>query len=69
MSSRGSNRRVVFRVFTSFDEENEHDHERLASLTPIQRWQEFAVLQRRAFGDTWTEEPMVKTATYETVDW
>jgi hypothetical protein len=69
MSPRSSKREAVFRVFTSFDEENEHEHDRLASLTPLQRWGEFAVLQRRVFGEKWTSEPMVKKVTFETVEW
>lgn len=69
MSGCESKRSAVFRLFASFEEENNAEHERLASLTPLQRWQEFAVLQRRAFGDAWTEEPMVKAASVETVDW
>ena len=69
MSSRGCNNKAVFRVFASFDEENDAEHDRLASLTPIQRWDEFAVLQKRAWGESWTSTPMVKTATVESIDW
>lgn len=69
MSSRRSREKAVFRVFASFDEENECEHDRLASLTPLERWREFAVLQQRVWGERWTGEPMVKTATYETVEW
>jgi hypothetical protein len=69
MSARATRDGAVVRVFSSFEEENETEHARWATLTPQERWDELAVLQRRAFGEKWTSEPMVKVARYEAVDW
>jgi len=38
------------RVFGSFEEENEAEHQRLAAMSHDERMQEFAVLQARRWG-------------------
>jgi hypothetical protein len=60
---------ALVRVFVSFDDENETEHRRLASMTPQERMLEFAVLQARRWGEAWGRSPIVKRATWETVSW
>jgi hypothetical protein len=56
-------------VFSSFEEENSAEHLRLAGMTPSQRLDEFALLQKRVWGTRWTEKPMKKIASVERVSW
>lgn len=69
MASRLSHQQPAVRIYSSLSVENAAEHARRASLTPLERWREFAVLQRRIWGAKWTSESMVKTASYEVVDW
>ena len=57
------------KIFSSFEEENKTEHQRLANMSGAERMREFGILQERAFGKDWAKTPMVKTATYEMVDW
>ncbi|MCK4763646.1 MAG: hypothetical protein KAW12_15705 [Candidatus Aminicenantes bacterium] len=56
-------------VFSSFEDENRAEHRRLALLTPMQRMEEFAILQERMWGKKWTEERIVKIASFEKLTW
>ncbi len=56
-------------IFRSFDEENQAEYRRRAKMTPKERYDEFTVLQERAWGKDWASQPMVKIATWEDVDW
>lgn len=47
-------------IFHSFEEEAKAEYERLAAMTPFERWAEMAVLQERCWGEKWTKEPMKK---------
>ncbi len=60
---------MAVKIFSSFEEENEAEHSRLAAKTPEQCLDEFAILQERLWGKKWTEEPIVKVATWEKVPW
>lgn len=62
-------RDTTFRVFATFDEENEAEHRRLAALSPQARLRELAVIQRRRWGEGWTTVPIVKTASWEKLAW
>lgn len=62
-------RKPEVRVFSSFEEENAANHRRYAEMSPEERLREFAVLQARVWGDRWTSIPMVKTASWERLDW
>ena len=62
-------RNLRVEVFSSFEDENRAEHRRLAKMTPFERLDEFAILQERVWGKKWTDEPMVKIATYEKVSW
>ena len=57
------------RVFSSLEEDNRFERQRLAHMTPEERCCEFAVLQERMWGSDWTSNPMAKVASYETVTW
>lgn len=61
------NRRV--RCFQSFEEENKAEYRRRQEMTPEQRMKEFEALQERRWGKDWTQKPMQKIATWETLDW
>ena len=56
-------------VFSSFQEENNAEHVRLAMMTPTQRLDEFALLQERLWGKKWTHGRMVRTVKVEKLDW
>ncbi len=62
------NRRDV-RFFASFEDENAAEHRRRPNMTPQERLEEFAALQERRWGSSWTSVPMVKKATWERVSW
>ena len=57
------------RVFGSFEEENEAEHQRLAAMSHDERMQEFAVLQARRWGEDWGRRPIEKRATWERLSW
>lgn len=58
-------RKLKVSVFSSFEDENRAEHRRLASMTPEQRWDEFAVLQERVWGEKWTNTPIEKKVRFE----
>ena len=60
---------VHIKVFSSFEDENEAEHRRLAAMTPEQRWQEMAVLQGRVWGVDWATKPIERIAHCEVLDW
>ncbi|MEM7588097.1 MAG: hypothetical protein AAF560_32215 [Acidobacteriota bacterium] len=57
------------KVFNSFEEENAAERRRRARMTPEERLTEFAIVQKRAWGEDWATQPIVKTATWEKVTW
>jgi hypothetical protein len=57
------------RVYSSFEEENAAEHQRLREMTPEERLREFSVLQMRRWGETWGEQPIEKRVTWERVAW
>jgi hypothetical protein len=67
INPRSSNRKI--RVFSSFEDENRAEYERLSRMTPNQRLDEFTVLQKRAWGSNWTKKPIKRIATVETDKW
>lgn len=60
---------VQVRVFSSFEEENAAEHQRLADMSPRERMREFAVLQARRWGDAWWKTPMEKRVSWEQLSW
>jgi hypothetical protein len=56
-------------IFSSLEEENQAEYARLRRMTPNQRLDEFAILQERAWGPSWTKKPMKKIASWEKVNW
>jgi len=62
-------RKIEVRVFSSFEDENAAEHQRLAEMTHDERLREFAVLQARRWGDGWGEAPMEKRVTWGKVPW
>ena len=63
-------REIRVQVFSSFEEENEAEHRRLAGMDPQARLREFSVLQKRRWGQAWGSAPMIrKKATWEKVAW
>ena len=62
-------RNIEVKVYSSFEEENEAEHRRLAGMTHDDRLREFAVLQARRWGDGWGQAPMEKRVTWERVSW
>jgi hypothetical protein len=63
------NRKAEVRVFSSFEEENVAEHRRLAGMSPQDRLREFAVLQARRWGESWSREPMQRKITWERLRW
>ena len=62
-------RDLKLRVFDTLEEENRAESCRLAEMTPEERFEEFAILQQRAFGKQWTTDPIKKTVRFEILDW
>ena len=69
MKRRPDRKEHQVRVFGSFEEENEAEHQRLAAMTHDERMQEFAVLQARRWCANWGRRPIVKRATWERLSW
>ena len=69
MAASKPRRNLQISVFSSFEDENEAEHRRLAAMTPKQRWDEFAALQERVWGKKWTSERIVKRASFEKLKW
>ena len=67
--SRSLHRNDDVRVFASFEEENAAEHRRLAGMSPHDRLQEFAVLQARRWGESWSQAPMQRIVTWERISW
>jgi hypothetical protein len=55
--------------YASLEKENRAEYARRARMTVAERFDEFAVIQKRAFGKAWTATPIVKVATMEKIDW
>ena len=68
MSNTKQKRVLSVKMFSSFEEENQAEHRRLAALTPNQRLKEFAILQECVWGTRWTKDRIVKTAKSESFD-
>ncbi len=62
-------RSLKIRVFTSLEEENQFEILRMQTMTPSQRLDEVAILQKRTWGDKWTKTPIKKIISYEKVSW
>ncbi|MCP4221208.1 MAG: hypothetical protein GY765_41665 [bacterium] len=62
-------RDLSIEVFSSLEEENLAEYRRRARMTPMERMEEFAILQERAWGEKWTKEPMVKVISFEKISW
>ncbi|OGV67836.1 MAG: hypothetical protein A3K19_28615 [Lentisphaerae bacterium RIFOXYB12_FULL_65_16] len=59
----------IVRIFSSFEDENRAEHQRLREMTPAERWNELAVLQERAWGERWSKTPLKRVAVIETTTW
>ena len=57
------------RVYSSFEEENEAEHRRLAAMSHRERIGEAAILQSRRWERSWGLTPIVKTASWERLAW
>ncbi len=57
------------RVFHSFEDENEAEHQRRAAMTHDERMREFAVLRARRWGRDWGRLPIERQASWEQVSW
>jgi hypothetical protein len=57
------------RVFSSFEDENAAEHRRLSAMSPEDRLREFAVLQARRWGASWSRIPMQRKVTWERTSW
>ena len=57
------------RIFSSFEEENEAEEKRRASLNLEQRILEFSAIQERAWGKDWGLKPIPRRVSFETVSW
>ncbi len=64
-----ANRDGHVKIFHSLEEENREEYRRRARMTPQERWDELGVLQERMWGRAWRSKPMVRKATWETLDW
>jgi hypothetical protein len=69
MSKTKQKRVLAVKMYSSFEEENQSEHRRLATMTPDQRLKEFAILQEHVWGVRWIEDRMVKIASIEKVPW
>jgi hypothetical protein len=58
-------RETEVEVFHSLLDENRAECKRRAKMTPEERWMEFVTLQKRAWGEDWHLQPIVKQATWE----
>jgi hypothetical protein len=59
----------VVRIYNSFEESETAHYARLAAMTIPERINEFEILQKRFFGKQWSDKPIVKQATIETLKW
>ena len=55
--------------FSSFNSSNSADHIRWCNMSPKQRWDELAIIQKRVWGSRWTRGKIKRTASYEKLDW
>ncbi len=62
-------RDMPIEVFSSIEEENRAEYGRRARMTPMERMEEFAILQERVWGNKWTKEPIVKVISFEKISW
>lgn len=62
-------RDMLIEVFSSIEEENLAEYRRRARMTPMERMEEFAILQERVWGNKWTKEPIVKVISFEKISW
>jgi hypothetical protein len=56
-------------IFSSFEEENSAEHNRLASLSPAKRLKEFGILQQRVWGAKWTKSRIPHIVKFEKTIW
>lgn len=66
---RSKSEEKVVRVYSSFEEENAAEHQRLAAMSHHERMSEAAILQARRWGESWGLTPIVKTASWERLAW
>lgn len=62
-------RDMPIEVFSSIEEENLAEYRRRARMTPMERMEEFAILQERVWGKKWTKEPIKKVIRFEKISW
>ncbi len=62
-------RNLKIDIFSSPEDAEQADIRRRAKMTPSERWQEMAILQKRAWGENWTRIPIKKIVSYEILDW
>jgi hypothetical protein len=59
----------VVRIYNSFQEEEIAHYARLSAMTIPERINEFEILQKRFFGEQWSNRPIVKQASVELLKW
>jgi len=63
------NKAVKVEIFSSFKEANTAEHKRCACMSPKQRWDELAILQKRVLGSRWSRGKIKRIASYEKLSW
>ena len=59
----------VVRVYTSFEEQEKAEIDRRSAMSIQERLNEFAIIQQRAWGKAWTDDPIRKKVSFEFLDW
>ena len=49
------------KIYHSFEEENQAEHQRRANMTQKERCREFGILQERMWGKKWRAKPLCKS--------
>ncbi len=62
-------RKTNVNLFSSIQEENDAEYERRRKMTPKERMEEFAILQQRRWGASWTTKPIEKKVSFEETDY
>jgi hypothetical protein len=63
------NKAVKVEIFNSFKDANTAEHKRCAYMSPKQRWDELAILQKRVWGSRWSRGKIKRIASYEKLRW
>lgn len=59
----------VVKIYASFQEKEIAHYARLSAMTITERINEFEILQKRFFGEQWSNTPIVKQASVELLKW